>query len=114
MAQNVEQPVFVKINAQLLPWKTVAQKVRSTSAIFKKTTQSKQSPNRRKIAESGHHGVDVMITIFCHFRQFWAKKLAFFSKTDVMIKIFCYFRQFSAKKLAFFSKTDVMIKICIV
>jgi hypothetical protein len=25
-------------------------------------------------------GVDVMITIFCHFRQFLAKKLAFFSK----------------------------------
>jgi hypothetical protein len=33
-------------------------------------------------------GVDVMITIFCDFRQFWAKKLAFFSKTNVMITIF--------------------------
>jgi hypothetical protein len=32
-------------------------------------------------------GVDVMITIFCDFRQFLAKKLAFFSKTNVMIKI---------------------------
>jgi hypothetical protein len=32
-------------------------------------------------------GVDVMITIFCDFCQFSAKKLAFFSKTDVMIKI---------------------------
>jgi hypothetical protein len=32
-------------------------------------------------------GVDVMITIFCDFRQFSAKKLAFFSKTNVMIKI---------------------------
>jgi hypothetical protein len=28
-----------------------------------------------------------MITIFCDFRQFSAKKLAFFSKTSVMIKI---------------------------
>jgi hypothetical protein len=27
-------------------------------------------------------GVDVMITIFCDFRQFSAKKSAFFSKTD--------------------------------
>jgi hypothetical protein len=32
-------------------------------------------------------GVDVMIAIFCDFRQFSAKKLMFFSKTNVMIKI---------------------------
>jgi hypothetical protein len=32
-------------------------------------------------------GVDVMITMFCDFWQFSAKKLAFFSKTNVMIKI---------------------------
>jgi hypothetical protein len=32
-------------------------------------------------------GVDVMITIFCDFRQFPVKKMAFFSKTNVMIKI---------------------------
>jgi hypothetical protein len=32
-------------------------------------------------------GVDVMITVFCDFRQFSAQKLAFFSKTNVMIKI---------------------------
>jgi hypothetical protein len=31
-------------------------------------------------------GVDVMITIFCDFCQFSAKKLTFFSKTNVMIK----------------------------
>jgi hypothetical protein len=30
-------------------------------------------------------GTDVMITIFCDFRQFSAKKLAFFSKTNIMI-----------------------------
>jgi hypothetical protein len=30
-------------------------------------------------------GVDVMITIFCDFRQFSAKKFAFFSKTNVMV-----------------------------
>jgi hypothetical protein len=28
-----------------------------------------------------------MITIFCDFRQFTAKKLAFFSKTNVLIKV---------------------------
>jgi hypothetical protein len=33
-------------------------------------------------------GVDVMITIFCDFCQFSAKKLAFFSKNNVMITIF--------------------------
>jgi hypothetical protein len=30
-------------------------------------------------------GVDVMIIIFCDFRQFSVKKMAFFSKTNVMI-----------------------------
>jgi hypothetical protein len=33
----------------------------------------------------GSPGVDVMIIIFCHFQQFLAKKLAFFTKTNVMI-----------------------------
>jgi hypothetical protein len=39
-------------------------------------------------------GVDVMITIFCNFRQFSAQKLAFFSKTNVMIKILHSFALF--------------------
>jgi hypothetical protein len=30
-------------------------------------------------------GVDVMITVFCDFDNFWRQKLAFFSKTNVMI-----------------------------
>jgi hypothetical protein len=76
----------VKINTQLLPWKKVASLLGSAiSAIFTKATQSKQSPNRRKFAQSG---VDVIITIFCDFYPFSAKKLAFFSKTNVMITIF--------------------------
>jgi hypothetical protein len=33
-------------------------------------------------------GVDVMITIFCDFCKFSAKKTAFFSKTNVMINFF--------------------------
>jgi hypothetical protein len=44
-------------------------------------------------------GVDVMITIFCDFPQFSAKKLAFFLNTNVMIKKTPIFLQkFSAKK----------------
>jgi hypothetical protein len=31
-------------------------------------------------------GVDVMITVFCDFCQFLAKKLVFFSKANVTIK----------------------------
>jgi hypothetical protein len=39
-----------------------------------------------KLEKYQEPGTDVMITIFCDFRQFSAKKLAFFSKTNVMIK----------------------------
>jgi hypothetical protein len=38
-----------------------------------------------KVVEMSQPGVDVMITIFCDFRQFLAKILAFFSKTYVAI-----------------------------
>jgi hypothetical protein len=47
-------------------------------------------------------GVDVMITIFCDFRQFSAKKLAFFSKTNVMIKIFAKTSSSLSKKRQYF------------
>jgi hypothetical protein len=43
----------------------------------------KQLPERRKFAQ---FGVDVMITIFSDFCQFWAKKSAFFSNSNVMTK----------------------------
>jgi hypothetical protein len=39
-------------------------------------------------------GVDVMITIFCDFRLFSAKKMAFFSKTNDMIKVLHYLALF--------------------
>jgi hypothetical protein len=39
-----------------------------------------------KITFADVSGVDVMITIFCDFCQFSAKKLAFFSNTNDMIK----------------------------
>jgi hypothetical protein len=44
-------------------------------------------------------------------RQMWECKYWITPGTDVMITIFCDFRQFSAEKLAFFSKTNVLIKI---
>jgi hypothetical protein len=45
--------------------------------IYGKTVQGKQTPNRRKLSQSG---VDVMITIFCDFRRFSAKKWRFSQK----------------------------------
>jgi hypothetical protein len=45
-------------------------------------------------------GVDVMITIFCGFSQFLAKKFAFFSKANVMI---IFFRKLVVVKYANFS-----------
>jgi hypothetical protein len=43
-----------------------------------------------------------MITIFCDFSQFLAKKLAFFSKTNVMI-IFSKFSFVLSQKRQFFA-----------
>jgi hypothetical protein len=44
-----------------------------------------------------------MITIFCDFRQFSAKKLAFFSKTNVMITIFAKTSSILNQKRHFFA-----------
>jgi hypothetical protein len=49
-------------------------------------------------------GVDAMITFFCDFCQFSAKKLAFFSKTYVMIKILHNFALFWVKNANFFAE----------
>jgi hypothetical protein len=49
-------------------------------------------------------GVDVMITIFGDFRQFSAKKLAFFSKTNVMIKFLHILALFWVKNANFFTE----------
>jgi hypothetical protein len=49
-------------------------------------------------------GVDVMITIFCDFSQFSAKKLAFFSNTNVMIKILRNLALFRVKNANFFAE----------
>jgi hypothetical protein len=47
-------------------------------------------------------GVDVMITIFCDFCQFSAKKLAFFSKTNVVINFFSKSSSSLSKKRQYF------------
>jgi hypothetical protein len=48
-------------------------------------------------------GVDIMITIFCDFSQFSAKKLAFFSKTNIMIKILHNLALLRVKNADFFA-----------
>jgi hypothetical protein len=48
--------------------------------------QGAADPTKRWLEKSSL-AVDVMITIFCDFCQFSAKKLALFSKTNVIIKI---------------------------
>jgi hypothetical protein len=48
-------------------------------------------------------GVDIMITIFCDFSQFSAKKLAFFSKTNIMIKILHNLALLRVKNANFFA-----------
>jgi hypothetical protein len=55
-------------------------------------------------SRSGWPGVDVMITIFGDFRQFSAKKMAFFSKTNVMIKFLHNLALFWVKKAKFFAE----------
>jgi hypothetical protein len=46
-------------------------------------------------------GVDVMITIFCDFRQFWAK-MAFFSKNQFYDQNFAQCRFMLSQKRQFF------------
>jgi hypothetical protein len=48
-------------------------------------------------------GVDVLITIFCNFCQFSAKKSGVFSKTNVMIKFLHDLASFRVKKTPFFA-----------
>jgi hypothetical protein len=68
-------------------------------SIFLEISKKKTIAQRRKLAESA---VDVMLTIFCDFCQFSAKKLAFFSKTNVMINFFSKFGFVLSQKRQFF------------
>jgi hypothetical protein len=65
---------------------------------FQKAVRSKQSPFGQTFAQSG---VDVMLAIFCDYRHFSAKKLAFFSKTNVMIIFFLNLALFRVKNANF-------------
>jgi hypothetical protein len=49
-------------------------------------------------------GVEVMITIFCDFCQFSAKKLAFFLNTNVMINFFQNLALFRVKNANYFAE----------
>jgi hypothetical protein len=54
-------------------------------------------------------GTDVMITIFCNFWQFLAKKMAFFSETKVMIIFLNNLALFWAKNANFFADFSAKI-----
>jgi hypothetical protein len=56
--------------------------------VFSRPTNFPSTKIHRFSKSAIVRGVYVMVTIFCDFRQFSAKKLAFFSKTNVMIKSF--------------------------
>jgi hypothetical protein len=74
----------------------------SLLAVFVLASSNKAEKRRMhlKNLQSLLTGTDVMITIFCDFWQFSAKKLAFFSKTNVMINWLC----FQSKTPIFFAK----------
>jgi FAD synthase len=80
--KSVAQPIFSQILNIIL---TVEKWGRQLKKI---NTQRKLSPKRRKFAQSGHLGVDVMITIFCDFQQFSAKN-------GVFLKNQCYDQNFA-------------------
>jgi superfamily I DNA and RNA helicase len=65
------------------------------------TYSGELSEGKNNLARSG---VDVMITIFCDFHQFSAKKMAFFSKTNVMINFFQNLALFCDKIANFFAE----------
>jgi hypothetical protein len=52
LAQNVTQSIFVKIKTSLYPWKKVTKKFISL-CNRQKTATCKESPIRRKFAQSG-------------------------------------------------------------
>jgi hypothetical protein len=61
-------------------------------------------PNGMIIIKKNIPGFDVMITIFCDFCHFSAKKLAFFSKINVMITIFAKTSSSLCKNANIFAK----------
>jgi hypothetical protein len=59
---------------------------RTSVDVLSSSWQVRASIIARKHSLCSQAGVDVMITIFCDFSQFFAKKLAFFTNINVMIK----------------------------
>jgi hypothetical protein len=87
IAQNVAQPIFGQNNFITFTVVKSRPKFWDTSIISIKLPKENYRPKGKIRPIRSLPGVDVMITIFCEFRQFSAKKLAFFSKTNVMTKI---------------------------
>jgi hypothetical protein len=66
---------------------TPVRRSREQQKVSKNIFQHSSYQRLREHRKFTQSGVDVMITIFCDYRQFSAEKMSFFSKTDVMIKI---------------------------
>jgi hypothetical protein len=61
--KKLPNPFFVKITTKFLLWNYQKPIICATPVIFTKTTHSKQSPNRRKFAQSGHPAFKHTVTI---------------------------------------------------
>jgi hypothetical protein len=71
--------IYVTMHVKSVP----CERISATCVIFKPLSERRKSPKYScpvLILHKYGSGVDVMITIFCDFYQFSAKKLAFFSK----------------------------------
>jgi hypothetical protein len=64
----------------------------------KKRRKGRSLNNKRLTSDFGHNeGVDVMIAIFCHFRQFSAKKIGFLLKNNDTMEFLHYLALFEPK-----------------
>jgi hypothetical protein len=73
----VAQYILVKINA-------FTEDQKCLHVIFRKLPKVNNLPLGENFLQSGHPGVDVMVTIFGDFRQFSAKKNCRFSQKPVV------------------------------
>jgi hypothetical protein len=71
IAQNVAQTIFGKIHTYVTF--TVGKKYPNVISYFchfkKKLSKAKQSPNRRKVGQSGHPGVQIELGLFSEQKE---------------------------------------------
>jgi hypothetical protein len=96
--QDVAQSIFVNINTKKFTVENSSPDVWANYVNnFRMAFQIKQSP-------IGRNGVDVMITIFCDFSQFSAKKIGVFLKFQCYDQLFSKFSFVLSQKRQFFRK----------